>query len=49
MPSVHSDLQRFTSEKKSAIQPIITPDTEATLVRGEASSDSREKTEAFRG
>lgn len=35
-------------KKKSAIQPIILPDSDATLVREEASSDSTEETEAFR-
>lgn len=41
MPSVHSDLQISTAEKKRAIQLIIIPDTFATFVKGEASSDYR--------
>jgi len=43
---IYRDLFR---EKKSAIQPVTIPDTDATFVRGEVSSDSVEATEAFRG
>lgn len=49
MPSGHPDLERFTIEKKYEKQPVIIPDSDAAFVRGEASSDSTEETEAFRG
>lgn len=49
MPSGHPDPERFTIEKKYEKQPIIIPDSDAAFVRGEASSDSAEETEAFRG